>query len=443
MICPNPDCKRIVSPYDEKCQHCGTPLKDHPAKDYIKKADKIISDAEAGANDIKEQIRTGFKKEISHYKTGPIQTSAYHGTFKDSNHKVLSEKDSAEGKYDQLYSVRSDDVIKITMQRKDVKVEEMKRIVLASPHVTANEDYSPKVAVTDFRYRRESPDDRESCEVNAYAFYNEKTDRYEIHLLDGYLNFMLLVESFFKLSDQTILVHTMNMMARREGLLSQQDALEIMSSYVRDESSFFSIIENAFIPCFETIAHEFGHICLGHCRNTNLLMPHDVSRNQEREADSFASSVLGSMFHADARKPLFVSYLKCQFAWAFRNRVIRDVLGGNVRASTHPLAEERLLNAVRANSELAQELGITEDWFHKLMDALMRLLRPESQSEHSVSKKDNSSISRYHAEGYETTPKCKTCNNYQHRDWSVNYECKLGHDTPNFGDTNACDDYEE
>lgn len=40
-------------------------------------------------------------------------------------------------------------------------------------------------------------------------------------------------------------------------------------------------------------------------------------------------------------------------------------------------------------------------------------------------------------------PKCKTCSNYWHKDWSINYECRLGHDTPDFGDTEACSDYEE
>lgn len=66
MICPNPDCKRIVSPYDEKCQHCGNPLKpEHPIKDYEKKAGQIVKDVEARAEDIKEQIRSGFKEPSS------------------------------------------------------------------------------------------------------------------------------------------------------------------------------------------------------------------------------------------------------------------------------------------------------------------------------------------------------------------------------------------
>ena len=39
---------------------------------------------------------------------------------------------------------------------------------------------------------------------------------------------------------------------------------------------------------------------------------------------------------------------------------------------------------------------------------------------------------------------CKNCSHYQSKEWSaVNYECKLGHKTPEFGDTKACSDYKE
>jgi len=40
-------------------------------------------------------------------------------------------------------------------------------------------------------------------------------------------------------------------------------------------------------------------------------------------------------------------------------------------------------------------------------------------------------------------PKCKTCSNYWHKDFSINYECRLGYDTPDFGDTDACSSYDE
>ena len=39
--------------------------------------------------------------------------------------------------------------------------------------------------------------------------------------------------------------------------------------------------------------------------------------------------------------------------------------------------------------------------------------------------------------------KCKNCTHYQHKDWSINYECALGHKTPDFGDTGSCTDFNE
>jgi hypothetical protein len=39
--------------------------------------------------------------------------------------------------------------------------------------------------------------------------------------------------------------------------------------------------------------------------------------------------------------------------------------------------------------------------------------------------------------------KCKNCTHYQNKDWSINYECALGHKTPDFGDTESCTDFNE
>ncbi len=62
MICPNPNCKRIVSPFDEKCKHCGTMLKSNPVSDYVKKADEIVHKANERAEALREEIRGGFRQ---------------------------------------------------------------------------------------------------------------------------------------------------------------------------------------------------------------------------------------------------------------------------------------------------------------------------------------------------------------------------------------------
>lgn len=43
-------------------------------------------------------------------------------------------------------------------------------------------------------------------------------------------------------------------------------------------------------------------------------------------------------------------------------------------------------------------------------------------------------------------PRCKDCTHYQSKSFPEmpwNYECKIGHDMPEYGDTNSCSDYEE
>lgn len=97
------------------------------------------------------------------------------------------------------------------------------------------------------------------------------------------------------------------------------------------------------------LAHEAGHLCLGHSFSnvvyyeTNL----EVARNREREADSFSSSVI-------ATSPFGEQILAGTLLWHF---VLASQEEGAVE-STHPLSRERLENIVRANRDLAKSLGI-------------------------------------------------------------------------------------
>jgi hypothetical protein len=103
-----------------------------------------------------------------------------------------------------------------------------------------------------------------------------------------------------------------------------------------------------------TIAHEMGHLSLGHTLGVSLN--YDVSRNQEREADSFASSVLSS---SPFREHLFLGqvFVTVLFSWL-------DFVGHATHGTTHPLSRERFENALRSNEEAARdaatEFGLTE-----------------------------------------------------------------------------------
>jgi len=95
------------------------------------------------------------------------------------------------------------------------------------------------------------------------------------------------------------------------------------------------------------LAHESGHHALGHVLGMSSSVNLDISRNQEREADSFASSVIASSPFGEY---ILVGTLFWHFALAHQ-----ESADG---ATTHPLSKERFENFVRANPDLAKGFGI-------------------------------------------------------------------------------------
>ena len=102
-----------------------------------------------------------------------------------------------------------------------------------------------------------------------------------------------------------------------------------------------------------TIAHEAGHLSMAHVLSPGYgSKPLDISRNQEREADSFASSVIASSPFGEY---VFIGRLFELYARASCEK--------NRRETTHPLSIERLQNLIKANPALASSLGICGESF--------------------------------------------------------------------------------
>jgi hypothetical protein len=231
--------------------------------------------------------------------------------------------------------------------------------------------------LTDFRYREEDIQEEETFLVNAFATFKADRGRYEIHVFDGYLNFLLAVESFFRLEkNEEILINVFYKMLERKGQLFLSDTVDIIEKYGRpNDHVFVDIVENAFIPCSDVIAHELGHICAGHCRDENLLQYYDVDRNDERIADSFASSVKRSLFDQGLQETLLIAEIKCDFVWALRDRFYKDILKIDIKGGTHPLADERIRNSIKASEDLAKGMGIDEEWYGKTINILMAKIK--------------------------------------------------------------------
>lgn len=118
-----------------------------------------------------------------------------------------------------------------------------------------------------------------------------------------------------------------------------EDALENPAVRARAESISSGML--SFI-----LAHELGHQALGHVFGD--ADSHGVSRNQEREADSFASNVLETSAFGEY---MFVGELCWQYALATQQK-------DSSAPGTHPEAQERMENLLREHPELAKACGL-------------------------------------------------------------------------------------
>ncbi|MBQ5530941.1 MAG: hypothetical protein IIT98_02930, partial [Kiritimatiellae bacterium] len=122
-----------------------------------------------------------------------------------------------------------------------------------------------------------------------------------------------------------------------------------LSIAIADEKTRLRAISYSSGTIAYVIAHECGHHALGHLLSFAGKPNLEISRNQEREADSFASSVISASPFGEY---MFAGTLFWSYALAKQSD---DVSGSG---GSHPLWKERFENFVRANSEKAAAMGI-------------------------------------------------------------------------------------
>lgn len=109
------------------------------------------------------------------------------------------------------------------------------------------------------------------------------------------------------------------------------------------------------------LAHEFGHLAKGHLNGSDAN--HQISQLEEKEADLFASQIAASVPEG---AEVFAGQVLSMLVFSF----IDDGTGGE-RLRSHPVARERVIDAIRANPEYAAEAGLTEEGvreFYKAID---------------------------------------------------------------------------
>lgn len=106
--------------------------------------------------------------------------------------------------------------------------------------------------------------------------------------------------------------------------------------------------------CMSIIAHELGHISLGHTLKTTNDRNSEISRNEERQADSFSSCITSSSPFSDY---LVEGGIFWWALMAWTDNVDIDRFEGE---TTHPNSRERLMDYIRANKDQARSVGIDE-----------------------------------------------------------------------------------
>ena len=266
----------------------------------------------------------------------------------------------------------------------EYQVQQSKSLVFGSGHVQTNRDYKDRVSKISFFFLGNNP------EVNAFATHHDRKDGDKLEDKDAdksdedtwaaatKLTWKAPAIVFYgglalaiRLAATALALHVRSSRSQKDSrslpMLTKtfQDlGRTIISRGKFDLESSENILQETVIPSIRegdepfvldaqsyaaaaemyVVAHEAGHIALSHTLGNSLN--YDISRNEEREADSFASSVLSSCRIPD----LFLGQVLVTIVFAWQEHV-----GRNRTPTTHPLGRERFFNALKSNSEAAQK----------------------------------------------------------------------------------------
>ena len=250
----------------------------------------------------------------------------------------ISENAKAEIK--RYFNVTSDDGLRWFMQ------------IRMSPHIVDNVQYAAVVEKVKFYYKQDD------SEVNAYAGVGKadgKPVRF-VCLCGGAVLFSrlasLAVASQQLRKDGSCTRFLRAIRASDCGRMDEDRAVALIERVgLRSALGSVEVITRARSisagMLMGMLAHEVGHHALGHTvgQAQNL----EIARNQEREADSFASSIIQAN---DFGEHILEGSLIWWYALAQQESV-------NGETTSHPASRERYQNFIRSNAAMAHMLGFT------------------------------------------------------------------------------------
>ena len=252
----------------------------------------------------------------------------------------------------------------VMLQTRREEMEQIAAFVITSPHVQANSAYKDRAERTNFFFAAE--DDS----VNAFAtdcrHPRIDLDPPMIVVMGGLANSTRLI-ALALAQDQvqrnpesrSLLISVIRAIGscinERQGRLGMEFTETI---YTRTGLGLFCDNQEvqrcarsyAAAMNMSVVAHELGHIVLGHTLGATLSL--EASRNQEREADSFAATIADTSPFSDYTVAGGI------FWWVLLTW--REEVRDPVSVTTHPHSRERLMDYIRANRSQAAALGMDE-----------------------------------------------------------------------------------
>ena len=349
MICRY--CQSEVDILDSICKTCGKSISilDSGENDFSVNPDSLLN-----------KVSAEIENELATTKEGLFSSvEAQNGQMKSASVLKLKNLVSPEQKREFI----SEDRFELITTETDII--QIAQFVFYSKHVQSNQLYRLRAEQTSLVFLGENPI------VNAFATDHAIPDLNVeppfICIFGGLVNatkISSLALSYFRTerSDEArkILVDIIrgvgNSIIENNGLFHNESVHQIFNQYkqyfyhhnpaeIQGLAKSFTAAMNLSV-----IAHELGHIALGHTLGDRSN--DEISRNQEREADSFASSVASSSPFSDHIVAGGI------FWWVILSWV--DAISGRIEVTTHPFSRDRLLDYIRANIDQAKLLGIDE-----------------------------------------------------------------------------------
>ena len=250
----------------------------------------------------------------------------------------------------------------------DAELRQLMTWVCASAHVAGNRQYAQVADRLHFVIARQI------CDINAFATRGEfsqsadiPADAPMIYILGGAIRYAKLISAAYVASSviKEMKPEAGNLMpafvqAIGYWVISNNAKIGLaemaefagklgLHYFIAAEMTARKISSFASAMLIGILAHEFGHLALGHVQGGSANL--EVSRNQEREADSFASSVISTSPFGGY---LVLGMVLWDLVWVWYEKAT------GAPATTHPLSSERLADLIRANPSAAAELGLLE-----------------------------------------------------------------------------------